>query len=286
MDLVALHLHARTWARLALFPGVLCLAACLTSGATRSDPPTTMHATPVGRCGTALVEPNETLNKVARELSRGAKLNDALHSFGYPALKAQSVHVTGPTDDAAIRDVIEERYCASADEQRSGEVGVSRSGNETWIVLAARMELPAVDDSAAVAARVLELVNAARAESRVCGGERLDATRPLKLSPALTEAASRHALDMARHGALDHRGSDGSAPAERVSATGYRWRAVGENIAAGQSTADAVVASWLASPGHCTNIMGSQFTQMGVAFELAPSEDLLIFWAQVFAAPQ
>ena len=67
---------------------------------------------------------------------------------------------------------------------------------------------------------------------------------------------------------------------------GYRWRATGENIAAGQATADAVVAAWLDSPGHCTNIMGPQFTQMGVAFALAPSGNPGIYWAQVFGAPQ
>jgi len=288
MDLAALFPSVKTWHRLAVVCGLLFLAACLTTGASHNDPPTATKGTQVERCGErpAVVEPNETLNSVARELSRGAKLNDAMHGLGYAALKAESVHVTGPTDDAAIRDIIEDRYCASADNARLSEVGVYRSGDEAWIVLAARMELPAVEDSAAVAARVLELVNAARAVSRLCGNQQFDAARPLRLSSTLAEAASRHARDMARHGSLDHRGSDGSEPAQRVAATGYRWRAVGENIAAGQSNADAVVASWLESPGHCTNIMGSQFTQMGVAFALAPSEDLHIYWAQVFAAPQ
>jgi uncharacterized protein YkwD len=102
----------------------------------------------------------------------------------------------------------------------------------------------------------------------------------------LTEAASRHASDMARHRSVDHRGSDASLPAERVSRAGYRWRAVGENIAAGQPNADAVVAGWLDSPGHCANIMGPDFKEMGVAFALAASGDPGIYWVQVFAAPK
>jgi uncharacterized protein YkwD len=102
----------------------------------------------------------------------------------------------------------------------------------------------------------------------------------------LTEAAQRHADDMAGPGAFDHRGSDGSEPPERITRTGYRWRAAGENIAAGQASADEVVAAWLDSPEHCTNIMGPQFTEMGVAWALAPSESPAIYWAQVFAAPQ
>jgi uncharacterized protein YkwD len=135
-------------------------------------------------------------------------------------------------------------------------------------------------------ARVLALVNAARGESRRCGRRRQDAVPPVTLSRALTEASQRHADDMAGPGAFDHRGSDGSQPPERVSRTGYRWRATGENIAAGQVSADEVVASWLASPGHCTNVMGPQFTEMGVAYALAPSENPAIYWTQVFAAPQ
>ena len=43
---------------------------------------------------------------------------------------------------------------------------------------------------------------------------------------------------------------------------------------------------WLESPGRCANIMGPQFTEMGVAVAAAPQSALRIFWAQVFAAPQ
>jgi uncharacterized protein YkwD len=127
-------------------------------------------------------------------------------------------------------------------------------------------------------------VNAARAAPRQCGSVRVDAAPPLTLSRVLTEAASLHARDMAQHGSLDHRGSDGSQPDERVSRAGYRWRATGENIASGLRDAEGVVAGWLDSPGHCTNIMGPQFTEMGVAFALAPSRNPAIYWAQVFAA--
>jgi len=176
----------------------------------------------------------------------------------------------GPTDDAAIREVIEDRYwhgCQQSAVHRSRRLP---QRHETWIVLAARTEQPKVEDSAAVAARVLELVTPRvrspplRSPPVRCGGA-------ARLSRTLTEAASSHARDMAEHASFDHRGTDGSQPSERVSRVGYRWRATGENIAAGQVNADAVVAAWLDSPGHCTNIMGPQFTEMGVALALAPS---------------
>jgi uncharacterized protein YkwD len=106
------------------------------------------------------------------------------------------------------------------------------------------------------------------------------------LSAALTRASAAHAADMAAHGFMGHEGTDGSSTGERATRAGYRWRTVGENVAAGQPDAAAVVAAWLESPGHCANIMGAQFTEMGVAFTLAPQSDLRILWAQVFAAPR
>ena len=266
------------------------VAALLTTFAAHADPPT-IDATRAENCAgqrpaASVVELSEALNDVAMRLSRSGQLDDAIDRIGYPVASSASLYLKGPTDDAAIREIIEDRYCTAVNNPRFTEVGVYRSGNETWIVLAARTEQAAVEDSAAIAARVLELVNAAREEAADAGRHRRAAVPPFALSRPLTEAASRHARDMARTGAFDHRGSDGSTPAERVSSAGYRWRATGGEIAAGQSNADVVVAAWLDSPGHCTNIMGPQFTEMGVAVAPAPSGDPALYCgAQVFAAP-
>jgi uncharacterized protein YkwD len=276
--------------RPALLHGLLCVAAFLTAPAAHADPRATINATRAEGCdgqrpAATVLELNKALNDVARELSRGGKLEDAIDRIGYPAATSYSLYLKGPTDDAAIREIIEDRYCTAVNNPRFTEVGAYRSGNETWIVLAAPMERTAIEDSAAIAARVLELVNAARKESRRCGRRMFEAAPPLTMARALTDAASRHSRDMAQQGSLNHRGSDGSQPAERVTRAGYRWRAAGENIAAGQWTADAVVAAWIDSPGHCENLMGQQYTQMGVAFALAPSKDPGIYWTQVFATP-
>jgi uncharacterized protein YkwD len=90
---------------------------------------------------------------------------------------------------------------------------------------------------------------------------------------------------MAARGKLDHRGSDGTNSGERMTRAGYAWQAAGENIAAGQVDAEAAVAAWLKSPGHCATLMGSFFTQTGIAFALAPTKNPPIYWAQVFATP-
>lgn len=270
--------------------GLVCAATLLASPA-HAQPPAAINQLRTEGCARqrpaeTAVATSEELNAAARELSRGRELSDALDRAGYPAARSESLYLKGPTDDAAIREVIEDRFCSAVSDPLFTEVGAHRAGNETWIVLAARSERPAAQDSAAIATRVLELVNAARSQARRCGRSRHDAVPPLALSRTLNEAAARHAGDMARNGSFDHRGSDGSRPAERVTQAGYRWRSTGENIAAGQATAEAVVAAWLDSPGHCTNIMGAQYTEMGVAFALAPAGNPAIYWAQVFAAPQ
>jgi uncharacterized protein YkwD len=271
--------------------GLLCTATLAAGSVAYADLPTVINAVRAEGCAgerpaTPAVEPSEALHDIARELSRGGELDESIEEAGYPAASSASLYLRGPTDDAAIREAIEDRYCGVASNAQFTEVGVYRSGNESWIVLAGQSQPITLGDPADIAARVLELVNAARGESRRCGRRRHDAVPPVTLSRALTEAAQRHADDMAGPAAFDHRGSDGSQPPERVTRTGYRWLATGENIAAGQASADEVVAAWLDSPGHCTNIMGPQFTEMGVAYALAPAESPAIYWTQVFAAPQ
>ena len=118
--------------------------------------------------------------------------------------------------------------------------------------------------TADVRARVAELVNAARSKGRKCGSERFPAAPPLIVSPELNEAAEGHARDMARKDYFEHRGADGSQPKDRVLRAGYKPRLTGENIALGPESAEEVIAGWLASPGHCANIMDSRFQHIGV----------------------
>lgn len=55
-------------------------------------------------------------------------------------------------------------------------------------------------------------------------------------------------------------GADFSA---RISAVGFNWSSVGENIATGYQTPAAVVAAWMASPGHCRNILSPIYREVG-----------------------
>lgn len=141
------------------------------------------------------------------------------------------------------------------------------------------------DSDAALRARVVDLVNEARRKPRKCGSERFAAAPPLSASRPLSDAAAHHAGDMARKKYFDHRGSDGSQPRDRVQRAGYKSRLTGENIALGPETAEEVVAGWLASPGHCANIMEPRFQNIGVGLATGRGRGQ-IYWVQTFGAPR
>ncbi len=136
-----------------------------------------------------------------------------------------------------------------------------------------------------IRARVVELVNEARSRPRRCGREKFAAAPALSVSRTLTSAASDHARDMAKRQYFEHRGFNGSQPKDRVRRAGYEPRLTGENIALGPESAEEVVAGWLASPGHCANIMDSRFQDIGVAFATGKKRGQ-IYWVQNFGAPQ
>lgn len=141
------------------------------------------------------------------------------------------------------------------------------------------------ESDATVRARVVDLVNAARSHSRKCGSARFAAAPPLSISRKLNEAAAGHARDMARRKFFDHRGDDGSQPKDRVIRAGYQPRLTGENIALGPESAEEVVAGWLASPGHCANIMESRFQDIGIGLASGRKRGQ-IYWVQSFGAPR
>jgi len=87
--------------------------------------------------------------------------------------------------------------------------------------------------------------------------------QPLKWNYALTEAARRHALRMARQASLSHQ-LPGEAPVdERAAQAGARFSRIGENVAIGPR-ASTIHRGWMHSPGHRANILDAHFTALGV----------------------
>ncbi|MFE7357946.1 CAP domain-containing protein [Streptomyces sp. NPDC057543] len=120
------------------------------------------------------------------------------------------------------------------------------------------------------AARVLKLVNRARAEA---------GCSPLTKNAKLTKAARAHSADMAFHRNMSHMSSDGSAARDRITGSGYDWRAYGENVAHGYATPEDVVAGWMHSPGHRRNILDCSFKEIGVGVAQPGN-----YWTQDFGA--
>lgn len=57
--------------------------------------------------------------------------------------------------------------------------------------------------------------------------------------------------------------SHGTNFASRITAAGYVWRSAGENIATGFQTPRSVVNAWMASTGHCQNILNPTYGNVG-----------------------
>lgn len=73
----------------------------------------------------------------------------------------------------------------------------------------------------------------------------------------------------------------------RISAVGFNWSMVGENIAAGYDTPASVVRAWMASPGHCRNILSPSFLDIGtgVSQRKVPGAGGPGTWTQDFGLP-
>ena len=127
--------------------------------------------------------------------------------------------------------------------------------------------------------RVLELTNAKRAEAGL---------PPLVLDSKLAAAADKHSQDMAAKNYFSHVEPDGDTLGVRVQDEGYRYLRVGENIAAGYKTPEAVVEGWMNSSGHRANILNPNFKELGVGYHKDPdaADTYDHYWTQVFGTEQ
>jgi uncharacterized protein YkwD len=64
--------------------------------------------------------------------------------------------------------------------------------------------------------------------------------------------------------------SHGPSLASRITRAGLSWSDIGENIATGFATPRQVVAAWMASAGHCRNILNPSFRLVGVGVDPRP----------------
>jgi uncharacterized protein YkwD len=109
---------------------------------------------------------------------------------------------------------------------------------------------------------------------------------PLAWNALLQQAAAGHSQEMANHNHFSHTSLDGRSVADRISAAGYAWSGVGENIAAGYTSVNAVVDGWMASDGHCAGVMAAHFRDVGVACVASSTSAYGSYWTMDLGRPR
>ena len=152
-------------------------------------------------------------------------------------------------------------------------VGLGKSDEESKTVSADSCIDVSGDD--VVVHAMLDAVNAERAKHQLA---------PLRLDPALADLADFYACRLVEGGFFDHEDPfDGSTVDGRAANFGYAFLKIGENLAAGQRTIDEVMAAWMASPEHRSNILDPAFMDIGIGVKLGGESG--IYWVQEFGRP-
>lgn len=140
---------------------------------------------------------------------------------------------------------------------------------------------------AAFQATALRLLNERRAAGASCGSQGAFGPAPaLAWSATLAQAAWQHSSDMATRNYFSHTSPEGGTLGSRATAAGYAWSSIAENIAAGQPDAAAVVDGWMASPGHCRNIMTATLRDAGMACARNDASAYRRYYTLVLGSPR
>jgi len=129
--------------------------------------------------------------------------------------------------------------------------------------------------------RLVELVNQARLNN---GG-----LPPLKRTDSLDQASRYHAIDMAQDSYFEHNTYDRNSRGQLVFVCNWDSRlqtyyanpwSLAENIAAGQTTPEQAMNSWMGSSGHRANILDTSNWEIGVGYYSGGSWSH--YWVQDF----
>lgn len=127
--------------------------------------------------------------------------------------------------------------------------------------------------------QMLAQVNAVRKEAGL---------RPVRGNARLDRAAQGHAEDMLARGFFSHENPSGATVSQRSTAAGYTYRALGENIAFGQTSVAEVMETWMDSPGHRKTLLTREFTELGTGLALGRDKNgkYQVYWVQNFGTPR
>lgn len=106
----------------------------------------------------------------------------------------------------------------------------------------------------------------------------------LRVIPQLTQAARRHAQDMAENDFRGHTGSDGSTQQIRAEEACYELTAIGQIIGS-NVTADEMITAWTNSPGNRDLILTTTMVDMGAAYFYNPDNTFQHNWVVLIGRP-
>lgn len=223
--------------------------------------------------------------RLALPLNTLGDLQQAVAAARYPMSSVQAISLSGPRDAQSAMQALQESFCKVLLDPQFVDIGVSREDREWRIVLARQLLSARLGDAQAEGQKLLESINSARTQPRQCGAQTFAATTPLTWNVTLATAALNHTRAMANNNFFDHKDRDGRTPGDRAELEGYVGQQIGENIAAGHDSATKVVDGWLASAGHCANLMSPEFRELGAAYAIDPKSDAQIYWTAMFGTP-
>ena len=145
-----------------------------------------------------------------------------------------------------------------------------------YMTLPIRLEADAATDRLPLPQQLLWYTNEAR---------RLAGLPPVTLSGSLSLAAQTHANDAANNFVVDHIGSDGSNPYDRVEQAGYvAGFLVGEVTAWGFNSAMSAVQFWLDSPEHRITLLNPAADEVGAAEATNYNSRYVWYWVMEFTS--
>ena len=102
----------------------------------------------------------------------------------------------------------------------------------------------------------------------------------MELDQELSNVAKTKSGDMRDNHYFSHTSPTYGSPFDMMKSFGIGYTYAGENIAAGQTSASAVMKSWMNSPGHKANILNGNYTHIGVGYVQGGTYSR--YWTQQF----
>lgn len=147
----------------------------------------------------------------------------------------------------------------------------SQFDNPDLIYPGDRVTIPLKPKIKSVEQQVIDLTNKERAKNGLAA---------LKPDWQLSRVSRYKSADMRDKNYFSHNSPTYGSPFEMMRNFNVSYRRAAENIAAGQTTPEAVVRAWMNSSGHRKNILNGNMTHIGVGY--AKGGNYGYYWTQMF----